>query len=421
MHLFVSGVNHKRAPVEVREKLALMADGPDDTVQRVMQQCPIREAVVLSTCNRFEVYGVTDEASESPEFVRPFFVTGLGVDQESFRNHFYYLQMGQAVEHLFEVASSLDSMVLGEAQILAQVKEAFRVSSEAKTTGKTLNRLFQKAFEIGKRVRTETAIGKNAVSVSYVAVELARKIFSTLEDKTALVIGVGEMSQLTLGHLVDHGVKRVLVTNRTYQGAVNLASRYDGEAVEFEKFPSRLSEVDIVISSTAASGFILTAAQIEAALETRHQEPVLIVDIAVPRDIDPEVQNLSNVYLYNIDDLQSVVDHNFKEREAAAVQARRIVEVGCNEFLDWLNTLRVVPVIEALLRRADRIAEDELGKLSGKLSTLTEAQRDAVKAAIRAATNKLLHAPLTNLKKLAQEEASGSTLELVRDLFDLEQ
>ncbi|MBI3893457.1 MAG: glutamyl-tRNA reductase [Candidatus Wallbacteria bacterium] len=419
MYLFVSGVNHKRAPVHVRESLAKMNGQLEDSVTQLMTACPVREAVILSTCNRFEVYGVTDQEAQTPDFVRPFFTSRLGLDAESFRNHFYFLGSGSAVEHLLEVISSLDSMVLGEAQILHQVKEAFRIAASKNATGKMLNKLFQKAFEIGKRVRAETAIGRNAVSVSFAGVELARKIFGTLEGKTAMVVGVGEMSQLTIGHLVDHGVRHVLVTNRTYQNAVNLAARHGGEAVEFDRFPERLPEVDILISSTAASGYILKADEVRKAMARRKQQPVLMVDIAVPRDIDPEVGNVSNVYLYNIDDLQSVVDRNLGEREQAARQARRIVQEGKTEFLEWLQSLQVVPVIEGLMARAEQIAEDELSRAMARLTSLSEHDRNIVRAALRGTTNKLLHLPLKNLKKLSQESNAAQALELVRDLFEL--
>lgn len=419
MYLFVSGVNHKRAPVHVRERLTRTGDVMEDSVKQLMTACPVREAVILSTCNRFEVYGVTDDVAETPDFVRPFFTSHLGLDADSFRNHFYFLGNGNAVEHLLEVTSSLDSMVLGEAQILHQVKEAFRAAAARNATGKMLNKLFQKAFEVGKRVRAETAIGRNAVSVSYAGVELARKIFGSLEGKTAMVVGVGEMSQLTIGHLVDHGVRHVLVTNRTYQNAVNLAARHGGEAVEFERFPERLAEVDILISSTAASGYILRAEEVRRAMARRKQQPVLMVDIAVPRDIEPEVGNVSNVYLYNIDDLQNVVDHNVGEREQAALQARRIVQEGKTEFLEWLQSLQVVPVIEGLMARAEQIADDELAKAMARLSGLSEHDRNIVRAALRGTTHKMLHAPLKNLKRLSQESNAAQTLDLVRDLFEL--
>ncbi len=419
MHLFVSGINHKRASVEVREKLSVLNGQLSSSITRVREVCGLREAVILSTCNRFEVYGVTDQEKSTPDFIRPYFTTDLGVDGESFRKHFYYMAREEAVDHLLSVVSSLDSMILGENQILHQVKEAYRVAGEQNATGKMLGKLFQKALEIGKRVRSETAIGHNAVSVSYAAVELARRIFGKLEGKTAMVVGVGEMSQLTLQHLVDQGVRQVLVANRTYQSAVNLAQKYGGEAVEFDDVPASLVRADIVISSTGAPGFVIGVDPVTKALSDRMQKPVLMIDIAVPRDVDPDVANISNVYLYNIDDLQSVVDRNVDERQKAAAHAREIVKEGSAQFVSWIGTLRVAPIIEGLMLRADEIAEAEVARIMGKLEGLSDAQLQAVRSAVKSTTGKLMHAPMTNLKRLSREDRSGETLELVRDLFEL--
>jgi glutamyl-tRNA reductase len=420
--LFVAGLSHKTAPVALRERLSPGADRVPELLRELVRPVAegsngMIEAVLVVTCNRFEIYGLAHRGPVELSVVNRTVRESLGVDLTEHEGAVYLHEGDEVVGHLLRVAASLDSLVVGESQILGQVKEAYRVATEAGTAGKILNRLFHRAIEAGKRVRTETRIGHNAVSVSYAAVELAKKCFGRVEDRKALVIGVGEMSELTAQHLKANGVTELIVTNRTLLGAVNMADRFGGRAIEFEKFPSVLDQVDIVISATGAKDPILRAADVEAALVRRRQRPLFIIDIALPRDVEPAVGDLPNAYLFNIDDLQTVADKNYRERVAEAHKAEELVRDEAGKFARWLRTLKAVPVLERLRSLGAQLVADELARLQWRLDRLEEREQRAVSAAVNSVVGKLLHRPLVNIKKLAQEDDAEILLGLVEDLF----
>lgn len=420
--LFVAGLSHKTAPVSLRERLSPGADRLPELLRDMVKPAGegangMTETVLLSTCNRFEIYGLAHHGPVDIGIVNRTVRERLGVDLTEHSGAVYLHEGDEVVGHLLRVAASLDSLVVGESQILGQVKEAYRVAIEAGTAGKILNRLFHRAIEAGKRVRTETRIGHNAVSVSYAAVELARKCFGRIEGKKAMVIGVGEMSELTAQHLKSNGVGELVVTNRTLLGAVNMADRFGGRAIEFEKFPSMLDQVDIVISATGAKEPVLRAADVEDALARRRQRPLFIIDIALPRDVETAVGELPNAYLFNIDDLQTVADKNYRERVAEAAKAEELVREEVGKFTRWLRTLKAVPVLERLRGLGARLVADEVSRLSWRLDRLEEREQRAVASAVQSVVGKLLHRPLVNIKKLAQEDDAEILLGLVEDLF----
>ena len=310
MHLTLVGLSHKTAPVEIREKLTFPANRQDEALALLTSNPDVSEAVIISTCNRTEIYAVTTTQTDGPSTIIDFVADYHGLDRDELAHSLY---IREVIRHLFRVVASLDSMVLGEAQILGQVKEAYEHSFNNGASGRVFNKLFRQSFEVGKRVRTETEIGEHAVSISYAAVELAKKVFDTLEGRTILVLGAGKMSELTAKSLVCNGVGKVLVANRTFARAEELATRFDGEAIPYEDLFTRMGEADIVISSTAATGYVVTKEDVASARRGRKNSPLFLIDIALPRDIDPEVNDLSDVYLYNIDDLSGVVSANLEE------------------------------------------------------------------------------------------------------------
>ena len=341
------------------------------------------------------------------------------VPPEEINGNLYHYQGEEAIRHLFRVSSSLDSMVLGEPQILGQIKTAYGYAAEFRTCGLILNRFLHKAFSVAKRVRTETAIASNAVSVSFAAVELARKIFDRLDNKGVMIIGAGEMCELAARHFVANGVSRVLVTNRTFERAEKLAAEFQGKAIPFEDFVDYLAEVDIVMTSTGAPNFILGQRQMEEVLKRRKNRPMFLIDIAVPRDIDPKVNKLDNAYLYDVDDLQGVVQANLKERQKEASKAEAIVEQEIGQFHQWLGNLEVKPTIIALRRKFEEIRQQELDKTFSNLKDLTAGQRKSIEAMSSAIINKILHQPTSILKRTQNDSSGEDYVDAVRALFDL--
>lgn len=335
--------------------------------------------------------------------------------------YFYYHDSHEALHHLFRVAASLDSMVIGEAQILGQLKEAYTCSFEAEGTNVVLNRLFRHSFAVGKRVRTETEIGDSAVSISYAAVELAKKVFEDLRGRRAIIIGAGEMSELTTKYLVANGVSSVLVANRTYERAVELAERFSGRAVKFDELPEYIARADIIISSTGAPHYVIKKEDVAKAMQKRRNNPIFFIDIAVPRDVDPEVNNIYNAFLYDIDDLQSVVDANLSERAREAKKAEVIVEKEVEKFISWLSSLEVVPTISALKEVAEIIRQQETEKVFNKLGSLTERDKNIINALTSVIVNKLLHQPIVRIKECAERKDGYLYIESLRHLFDLEE
>lgn len=420
MEIIVVGLSHKTAPVEIREKVAFAADCLHEALRAVQGLPSLHEAVIVSTCNRVEVYAASRSREVGVEALVAFMADYHRIPLEDLRPHLYVHAGTDAVRHVFRVASSLDSMVVGEPQILGQVKDAYEAATEGSATGLVLNRFMHKAFSTAKRVRTETRIAQSAVSVSFAAVELARKIFGSLEGKQVLVVGAGEMCELAATHLVENGVSGVQVTNRTLARAEALAERYEGRAVPFEEFTYHLPEVDIVIASTGAPHFVVEVEHVRAAMKVRKQKPMFLIDIAVPRDIDPRINDLPNVYLYDVDDLQGVVDANRKERAKEAEKAEQIVGDEVESFLAWLKTLEVTPTIRELRGRFDAIRRTEVEKtLKAFGDNLTKKQEKSIEAMSQAIVNKILHEPTLYLKRLADEPEVDFSVDAVRRLFGL--
>lgn len=417
MHLVVVGLSHKTAPVAIREKLAFPADALEDALLRLTHCAEVREAVLVSTCNRTEVYAVAAVRGGVDAIVRFLASTGE-TDARTLEPYLYTLTGEAAVRHLFRVTASLDSMVVGEAQILGQVKDAYERSLASGCTSRALNRLFRQSLEAGKRVRSETAIGEAAVSISYAAVELARKVFDTLTGRTVLLIGAGQMSELTAKHLVSNGAERVLVANRTLCRAEELAAGCGGTAVPYEELSARLHEADIVISSTAATGYVLTRSDVAAVMRAR-TAPLFLIDIAVPRDIDPAANSLPNVFLYDIDALTGVVESNLEERAAEGRRAEGIVEEETRDFLAWIESLEVVPTVAAIRAKAEVIRRSEVEKTFRKLD-LSEKERAAVEAMSCAIVNKMLHGPTARLKRASAAVDGYVYLDAARALYGLD-
>jgi glutamyl-tRNA reductase len=419
MHIVIVGLSHKTAPVEIRERLAFNPTDMEKPLAQMLELPPVAEGLIVSTCNRVELCAASKEPEAAIAALRCYLAEYHKVDPEDINEHLYAYQGEDAIRHLFRVASSLDSMVLGEPQILGQIKTAYGYAAEFKTAGLILNRFLHKAFSVAKRVRTETAIASNAVSVSFAAVELARKIFDRLEDKAVMIIGAGEMCELAAKHFVANGVSKVLVTNRTFERAEKLATEFNGRAVPFEHFVDHLVEADIVMTSTGAPNFILGQRQMEEVLKRRKNKPMFLIDIAVPRDIDPKINDIDNAYLYDVDDLQSVVQANLKERKKEASKAEAIIEQEIGQFYQWLGNLEVKPTIIALRRKLDEIRKQELEKTFGNIKDLSKKERKSIEAMANAIVNKVLHTP-TSVLKQAQSDGSGEDyVDAVRALFDL--
>jgi glutamyl-tRNA reductase len=417
-HIMVLGVNHKVAPVEVREKLAFPESCGTVLVQILsIEGC--RECCFLSTCNRVEVIFVTASPEQTSGNVRRFLFDQSGLSDQEAQKYSYLHQDREAVYHLFRVASSLDSMIVGEPQILGQLKQAYRNAAEAKTTSILLNRFLDKSFSVAKRIRTETNIGGSAVSISYAAVQLARKIFGDLNKKSVLLAGAGEMAELAAEHLIAQGIKEVIVANRTLERAVNLAKRFNGKAVSLAELVEQLEYVDIVISSTGAPGLILHREDVKPIMRKRMNSPLFLIDIAVPRDLDPKLNDIDNVYLYDIDNLKDVVEVNKAEREKEAEKAERIVEEETLKFMTWLAGMEVAPTIKALQQKAADIRNAELEKTLSRFDTLTEKQKKSLEAMTSSMLNKLLHDPIQFIKREASGNGQENRLDLIRGIFGL--
>ena len=419
MHIVIVGLSHKTAPVEIRERLAFAPTAMERPLRKLLELPPVAEGLIVSTCNRVELCAATKEPDAAIAAMHRFLAEYHEIPPGEIDEHMYDYQGEDAIRHLFRVASSLDSMVLGEPQILGQIKTAYGYAAEFKTAGLILNRFLHKAFSVAKRVRTETAIASNAVSVSFAAVELARKIFDQLDNKVVMIIGAGEMCELAARHFVTNGVSKVLVTNRTFERAEKLAAEFHGKAVPFEYFVEHLAEADIVLTSTGAPNFILGQRQMEEVLKRRKNRPMFLIDIAVPRDIDPKVNNLDNSYLYDVDDLQGVVQANLKERKKEAGKAEAIVDQEIGQFHQWLANLEVKPTIIALRRKFEEIRQQELDKTFGNLKNLSDKDRKSIEAMANAIINKILHQPTSVLKSSQNDTSGDDYVDAVRTLFDL--
>ncbi len=411
------GVNHKTTPVEIREKLALTG-GYEQYLQELASLDSLSEVFLLSTCNRVEIIFISSDPEKSRrDILDKLFQTK--VERKEVAGCFYMLQNQEAVQHLFMVSASLDSMIVGEAQILGQLKEAYRYAADCKTVRLLLNRLLHKAFAVAKRVRTETAIGANAVSISYAAVELAKKIFGSLGGKKVMLVGAGEMAELAAEHLLGQGAADIAVANRTLENAVELARKFNGKAVSLREMTEQLFEVDIIISSTGATTTILQKDEVAAVMHKRRNRPLFFIDIAVPRNLDPAINELDNVYLYDIDDLHQVVDKNRSQREAEALKASRIVEEETIKFSKWLEIMDVTPTIKQLRDFAADICRQEVAKTMSRLDCKDRLDQGAMESMARAIANKLLHHPTQYLKGYHHCLSKEERVNRVRKVFNL--
>ncbi len=421
MSIIVLGLSHKTAAIEVREKLNFPESTLPDALRKLMAYEGIRESLIVSTCNRVEIYASVQESAKGIDRIKQFISDYHGLSREALEQSLYVYPDAQGVRHTFRVASSLDSMVLGEAQILGQLKDAFDIALKTKTTSTILNKLIKKAISVAKRVRTETKLAEGAVSISSAAVELAKKIFGELEGKNVMLLGAGEMAELAAQHLLGNGVKNIMVANRTFERAEELAKEFKGDAIRFEHFPDALMMVDILICATGAPNYVVNRDMVGRALKERRHKPIFIIDISNPRNIDPEVDKVDNVYLYDIDDLQSKVDVNTEGRAKEAEKAEEIVMQEVETYLAWERALDAVPTIVDLREKVEEVRKRELDKTLGSLNGITEDQKRAVEAMSQAIVNKLLHAPLVVLKQAASVPDTGNnTIAIARKLFNLD-
>jgi glutamyl-tRNA reductase len=404
MKVFVAGLNHKIADVDVREKLAFNGPKLEEGLKRFRELPEVCEAIILSTCNRVELYANVKDDQRAAEAVKTFLSEFHNINRSSLDAGLYIYDGVNAVRHIFRVASSLDSMVVGEPQILGQLKDAFELALSQKTTGILLNKLMKKAISVAKRVRTETRIAENAVSISFAAVELAKKIFTDLSKRVFMLLGAGEMAELAAKHLISSGVKEVLVSNRTYERACDIAKEFNGKPVRFDEFIDEMARADIVICSTGAPDYIVTKGQMQKVMKERKQRQVFLIDISVPRNIDPETNDLDNVYLYNVDDLQGVVDSNLFERKKEAEKAEKIIDEELETFLRWQSTLDSVPTIIAIREKAEEIKKEELDKLFHKITGMGEKEREAIEYMATALINKMIHPPTAALKEDSEDK-----------------
>jgi len=413
------GVNHNTAPVEVRERLSL--SGSNTPALRLFAELPSCEEVVfLSTCNRVEVLVSANRLDEVKESIKGLWLDKGKMDSNTLQRALYEYEGMSAIRHLFRVASSLDSMVVGEPQILGQLKDAYRMASEAKTAGLVLNRLLHKAFSVAKRVRTETRIASHAVSISYAAVELAKKIFGDLAGKNGMLIGAGEMAELAAQHLIASGADKLVVANRTLSRAVELSRSLGGSAISLEEVGDALVDADIVISSTGAPGIILSKDHVKRIMRPRRHRLLFFIDIAVPRDIDPKVNDIDNVYLYDIDDLKGVIEFNKAEREKEASKADRMVEAEVIKFMAWMESLNVVPVIQHLQEKGEAVRQKEISRSHKVLESLNDEQQKALDVLTKSIVQKILHDPIVYIKKGSQEKDSEMILDATCRLFGID-
>lgn len=419
MYLIALGINHRTAPVELRERLAFSRSEMQSVATELRRLPSLSGFVVLSTCNRTEIYATVSQVDAGLLELKNYLCHKARLSEDESGRYFQTWTCYEVVRHLFRVTVGLDSMVLGETEIQGQVIEAYEQACALKTGNKVLNTLFQEAIRLGKRIRTITGIDQHPVSVSYAAVELARSTFKDLSDCTVLIVGAGEMGELALKHLVARGVKTVLVSNRSYGRACDLAREYGGEAIRYDLFLSQLHRADIVISCTAASHFVIHADKVRQALREKRDRPLFIIDIAVPRDVEPEVKEIPNVVVYNIDDLQQVVLEGMEERKKAALVAEEMVDDAVDEFLRWLSTLSVIPTIRALKKKGNEIMEEELKRCFHRLGKIDSRTANVIRSMAHSIVNKLLHSPTVRLKEYACKSDGHLYSKVLENLFDL--
>ena len=417
MDVLVLGLNHKTAPLEVREKMTFSGNAIEDVLPQLSKRPSVQSGLILSTCNRVEIYvaGLGQEKllGDAQTFLKDFH----HIEDQMIERHFFSKFNRDAVRHLFRVAGSLDSMVVGEPQILGQVKEAYIAARELSLSSPFFDRLFHRAFSTAKRIRSETEISKNAVSISYAAVELAGRIFGDFQNNSALILGAGEMAELAAKHLVSKGIGKIVFTNRSYAHSVELAQEYKGIPVPFDERNKYMKEADVVIVSTGAPDYLVTKSHVEEMLEERKREPMFFIDISVPRNVDPGVEEIADAYLYNIDDLQGVVEQNLKTRKEEAQRAEEIIELEIDKFYQAIDRLSVSPVIQLLQEKFSVIQQAELGRLRGRLSNASDQDLEEISRAMESLVKKVLNRPILFLK--GEEDAMKERSELLRQVFGL--
>jgi len=422
MAIVLVGLNHKTAPVEVRERLAFTDEACAESLRALVDGEVVSEGLIVSTCNRVEILASApgEGGAEAVSRLSRFLCESRSLAPAAFADHLYTHAEESAVRHVFRVASSLDSMVVGEPQVLGQVRRAYSLAVEAGTAGRVLHRLIHHALRVAKRVRTETGIAASAVSISYTAVELGRKIFGSLKGSTVLLVGAGEMAELAAQHLVGAGASRILVANRTFEAARKLAVEFGGEAIEFGALAGALTEADIIICSTSASEYVITQEMAQAAREARRNRPAFFIDISVPRNVDPAVGKLGNLFVFDVDDLEAVVASNIREREREAERAELIVESEVMQFQQALRNLDIGPAVGALKDKLRRIAEEEFRRQRPRLGDLTPEQERAIEALLHSTVNKISH-PIIYRMRRSHDTGEDDDVKAWRDIFGLEE
>lgn len=421
LEIVLLGLNHTTAPVELRESLAFSSQEAIESLGLLGKDPAVNELLIFSTCNRVEILMTSTDITAAIHAAKTHISKFKNIEQEKYEQALYILQGEAAIKHLFRVASSLDSMIIGEPQILGQIKEAYRIATENKTSGMILNRLLHRTFFVAKKVRTETGIGGSAVSISYAAVELGKKIFGSLEGKKVLMIGAGEMAELAVEHIIQNRASEIYVANRTFRRAVELADRFQGKALRFEEIPDNLKLVDIIISSTGSSDFIISREMVKESMRLRKNRPIFFIDIAVPRDIDPAINRISNAYVYDIDDLKSVIDENLEERKKEAVKGERIVDEAVIKFMEWYKNLEVVPTIVSMKNKLDVIVNSEIEKTQSALKHLPESDLKVITRMTDSIIKRFMHDPTLFLKGNGCHGDKAIYLDATRKLFKLDE
>lgn len=422
MSIVLVGINHKTAPVEVRELLAFSDEACAEGLRKLVDGDVVREGLIVSTCNRVEILSAmaSDQLDTGARRLTDFLDDVRNLPPGFLTKHLYSHTNEEAIRHIFRVASSLDSMVVGEPQVLGQVRHAYSLAVEAGTAGRVLNRLVHHTFRVAKRIRNETGIAANAVSISYMAVELGKKIFDSLKGRAVMLIGAGEMAELSARHLVNAGASRVLIANRTEDAAIRLAQAFNGVPVSFDRLTESLGEADVVICSTGAPDYIVTEKMMRAAVEQRRNRPICVIDISVPRNVDPSVGNVPNVFVFDIDDLESVISSNIREREREAERAELIVQSEVMQFQQSLRAMDIGPTIGALRQKLQELARAEMARQRKRLGPLTTEQEAAIEALLMSTVNKISH-PVLNQMRRSYEISDSDTVQALRDIFGLEE
>ncbi|MET3682560.1 glutamyl-tRNA reductase [Alkalibacillus flavidus] len=421
MHFVALSMNYRTAPVDIRENLAFSDDQLSEAMQQLNAQKSILENVIVSTCNRTELYVVADQLHTGRYYVKKFLADWFEMDVDYMANFIEVKEDDEAIEHLFNVAAGLDSMVLGETQILGQVKSAFQRAQDEEASGLMFNQLFKQAITNAKQAHKETGIGQNAVSISYAAVELSKTIFDNLKNQHVVILGAGKMGELAVQNLHGSGVENITVVNRTIEKAEEVAAKFSGEARSIDELSDVLEQADIMITSVGTDDYILNKQHLKPVLKERHGKPLFMVDIAVPRNLDPDIEQLDDIFLYDIDDLQGIVDQNLAERQEAAQEIRQMIEAEMHEFNEWVKTLGVVPIISALRQKALTIQQDTMASIERKMPDLTAREKKVLNKHTKSIVNQMLKEPILQAKEMAGEDHADDMLKMFVRMFGIEE